>query len=87
MAANITSGYFTINPSGPGVLAGTSVTVSACTVTSNIVYSVITSVQDNAPGTFNDLTITPGSGSFTATCNKYQLPATLTVSYVCNNTA
>jgi hypothetical protein len=86
MVASYTGGTFTINPSGPGTLAGTSVTVSGCTVTSNVAYAISTKVED-AMGSFNDIVIVPGAGSFTATCVRGQLPATLTGNYVLVNTA
>lgn len=86
MAASYTGGTFTINPSGPGALAGTSVTVSGCTVTSNVAIAVSTRVED-ALGSFNDIIIVPGSGAFTATCSRRQLPSTLTANYVLVNTA
>lgn len=86
MVASYDGGTFTINPSGPGELAGTSVTVSGCTVTSNISISISTRTED-AIGSFNDIIIVPGNGSFTATCVKRQLPSTLTANFVLVNTA
>jgi len=78
-------GGFTINPSGPGVLAGTSVTESNCTATSNIAISYSTKASD-AVGSFKNVTIVPGSGSFTMTCDRTQLTTTLTGDYVLTNT-
>jgi len=86
MAAAYIGGNFTINPSGPGILAGTSVTQGICTATSNIAISISTRSED-AEGSFNDIIIVPGSGSFTATCNKRQLKTTLTADYILVNTA
>lgn len=86
MAKGYYSGNFTINPSGPGELAGTSVTETNCTATSNIAYSISTRSED-AQGSFNDIIIVPGSGTFTATCVKRQLKTTLTGNYVLVNTA
>lgn len=86
MAASYTGGTFTINPSGPGTLAGTSVTVSGCTVTSNVAIAISTKVED-AVGPFTDVIVVPGSGAFTATCARAQLPATLTANFILVNTA
>jgi len=86
MVASYTGGTFTINPSGPGVVAGTSVTVSGATATSNISYCITTRSED-AMGSFNDVIITPGSGAFTATCNRRQLKTTLTANFILVNTA
>jgi len=86
MAKGYSGGTFTINPSGPGVLAGSTITHTLCTATSNIGYTVTTRSED-AEGNFNHLIITPGSGTFTATCNKRQLKTTLTGNYVLVNTA
>ena len=77
---------FTINPSGPGVYAGTSVTFTNCTATSNITVGFSTKVVD-AVGSFNDVTVVPGSGACTVTCNRAQLSATLTGNLVLVNTA
>ena len=76
---------FTINPSGPGVLAGTSVTDGACTATSNIAISVSTRSED-AMGSFNDIIVVPNTGSFTMTCVRRQLKDTLTGNYILINT-
>jgi|GEM_PF-2667582 len=86
MAKGYINGNFTINPSGPGTLAGTTLTVTICTATSNIAVSVSTRSED-AMGSFNDLIIVPGSGAFTATCVKRQLKDTLTGNYILVNTA
>ena len=86
MAAGYTGGTFTINPSGPGALAGTSVTVGICTATSNVAISISTRSED-AVSAFNDIIVVPGTGAFTATCAKRQLKATLTGNYVLVNTA
>jgi len=83
--ADYTGGNFTINPSGPGVLAGTSVSNGGCTATSNIAISISTRSED-AMGTFNDLIIVAGSGAFTATCVRRQLKTTLTGNYILTNT-
>lgn len=85
MVSSFTGGTFTIPVSGPGVLAGTSVTDALCTATSNIAVSMSTRSVD-AIDSF-DLVIVPGSGSFTATCVRAQLTTTLTVNYVLINTA
>jgi len=85
MAASYQGGTFTISVSGPGVLAGTSVTDAACTATSNIAISVSTKSVD-AQGGFG-LVIVPGTGAFTATCDRAQLVTTMTVNYVLINTA
>jgi len=77
---------FTINPSGPGVLAGTSVTFTNCTLTSNVTIAFSTKVVD-ALGSFNDVTVVPGAGVCTVTCNRAQLPSTLTGNLVLVNTA
>jgi len=86
MAAGYTGGTFTINPSGPGVLAGSSITATICTATSNIGISISTKSVD-AMGDFNNLVIIPGSGTFTATCVRAQLVTTLTGNWVLVNTA
>ena len=83
--ADYTGGTFTINPSGPGVLAGTSVTDAACTDTSNISISISTRSED-ANGSFNNIIIVPGTGAFTATCVRRQLITTITGNYVLINT-
>ena len=83
--ADYTGGTFTISTSGPGALAGTSVTDVACTATSNIAISISTRSED-AMGSFNDLIIVPGTGTFTATCVRRQLKTTLTVNYTLINT-
>lgn len=86
MVASYSGGTFTINPSGPGAVAGTSITHSGCTATTNVAISISTKVED-ALGGFNDIVIIPGSGAFTATCVRRQLPATLTANFVLVNTA
>jgi len=83
--ADYKGGRFTINPSGPGALAGTSVTDAACTATSNIAISISTR-SENAMGSFNDIVVVPGTGAFTATCIRRQLITTLTVNYLLVNT-
>jgi len=85
MGASYTGGQFVISPSGPGVLAGTSVTVSGCTATSNVAISISTLSVD-AQGAFG-LVIVPGSGAFTATCVRAQLITTITGNYILVNTA
>jgi len=82
--ADYTGGTFTISVSGPGVLAGTSVTDVACTATSNVAISVSTKSVD-AQGTFG-LVVVPGTGAFTATCTRPQLTTTMTVNYILINT-
>ena len=86
MVASYSGITFTINPSGPGTIAGTSVTHTGCTATTNIAYSISTRSED-AMGSFNDLIIVPGSGAFTATCVRRQLKTTLTGNAVLVNTA
>ncbi len=86
MAASYSGGTFTINPSGPGALAGTSVSHTSCTATSNIAICITTRSED-AVGAFNDLVIVPGSGAFTATCVRRQLKTTLTGNFILVNTA
>ena len=86
MVASYTGGTFTINPSGPGALAGTSITCTICTATSNIAYSVSTRSED-AMGSFNDIIMVPGSGAITATCVRRQLKTTLTGNITLVNTA
>ncbi len=83
--ADYTGETFTINPSGPGVLAGTTVTDGACTATSNIAISISTRSED-AMGSFNDIIIVPGTGTFTMTCVRRQLKDTLTGNYILINT-
>jgi len=85
MSADYTGGTFTINPSGPGVIAGTTVTATICTATSNVAISISTKSVD-AQGGFG-LIIVPGSGSFTASCDRTQLTTTLTGNWVLVNTA
>jgi hypothetical protein len=85
MGASYTGGRFVISPSGPGVLAGTSVTDSGCTATSNIAISVISGGKDAVRD--NGILIVAGSGAFTATCTWPQLVNTLTVNYILVNTA
>ena len=80
-----TSGTFTINPSGPGVLAGSSVTDAQCTATSNITIGISTKSVD-AQGSFNDVIVVAGSGAFTVTCSRPQLITTLTGHYRLINT-
>jgi len=86
MAAAYSGGTFTINPSGPGAIAGTSCSHTLCTATSNIGICITTRSED-AMGGFNDVIIVPGSGAFTATCNKRQLKTTLTGNFILVNTA
>ena len=85
MAAAYSGGTFTINPSGPGVIAGTSVTHSACTATANIAICITTKSVD-AQGGFGVI-IVPGSGAFTASCDRAQLIDTLTGNFILVNTA
>ena len=86
MAAGYSGGTFTINPSGPGVIAGTSCSHTLCTATSNIGICITTRSEDAMSG-FNDVIIVPGSGAFTATCVKRQLKDTLTGNFILVNTA
>jgi len=86
MVASYGGKTFTINPSGPGQIAGTSVTDTRCTATTNIAICITTRSED-AMGSFNDIIIVPGSGAFTATCNRRQLKTTLTANYILVNTA
>ena len=86
MVASYSGGTFTINPSGPGELAGTSVTHTKCTATSNIGVCITTRSED-AMDNFNDVIIVPGSGAFTATCVRRQLKTTLTGNFILVNTA
>ena len=86
MVASYSGITFTINPSGPGAIAGTSITHTSCTATSNISYSVSTRSED-AMGSFNDIIMVPGSGAITATCVRRQLKTTLTGNIVLVNTA
>ena len=86
MVASYSGGTFTINPSGPGAIAGTSVSHTGYTATTNIAVCITTRSED-ALGGFNDLIIVPGSGAFTATCVKRQLINTLTANFVLVNTA
>ncbi len=79
------TGSFTINPSGPGAIAGTSVSNTECTATSGITISFSTKVRD-AVGGFQEMVVIAGSGSFTMTCDRTQLVATLTGNYVLINT-
>jgi len=83
--ADYTGATFTINPSGPGVLAGTTVTDAGCTATSNIAISISTRSED-AMGSFNDIIVVPGTGTFTMTCVRRQLKTTLTGNYILINT-
>ncbi len=86
MAQGYSGQTFTIEPSGPGVVAGTSVTHTLCSSTSNIGICITTRSED-AMGSFNSVIIVPGNGAFTATCNRRQLKTTLTVNYILVNTA
>lgn len=86
MVATYSGGTFTINPSGPGAIAGTSCSHTLCTATSNIGVCITTRSED-AMGGFNDVIIVPGSGAFTATCVKRQLKTTLTGNFILVNTA
>ena len=86
MVASISGQTFTIEPSGPGVIAGTTVTHTLCSSTTNIGICITTRSED-AMGNFNGVIIVPGNGTFTATCNRRQLKTTLTVNYILVNTA
>ena len=85
MAADNTGGTFTISVSGPGVIAGTTVTATICTATSNVAISVSTKAVD-AQGGFG-IVVVPGSGTFTASCDRAQLTTTITGNWVLVNTA
>jgi len=78
-------GTFTINPSGPGVLASTEVDDSACTSTSLVSICASTLVQDGVGQFVPILTDVTGT-TMTITAGRKQLPATLTGNYVLINT-
>jgi len=78
-------GTFTIEPSGPGVIASTVKTDSACTSTSFVTICTTTFVEDGE-GQFVPILSSVSGTNITVTSGRAQLSATLTGNYVLINT-
>ncbi len=78
-------GTFTIEPSGPGVIASTVKTDSACTSTSLVTICASTFVEDGE-GQFVPILTSVSGTNITISAARAQLSATLTGNYVLVNT-
>ena len=78
-------GTFTIEPSGPGVIASTTATDSACTSTSLVSICASTLVQDGV-GQFVPILTSVSGTNIAISAGRAQLSATLTGNYVLINT-